>query len=428
MTILARLPLPPQNITPQVQRGAASRSRRRPRRPPSAAANKLIRAFAAAALLALLIGALGPAGAFAQTGSAPPEIQFQKSFGGSGDEEGLSIQQTADGGFIAIGASNSNDGDAKGNHGEKDMWIVKLSASGSLECQKQLGGSGDEEGSAIQQTADGGYIAVGFSDSDDGDAKGNRGKEDMWVVKLSGGGELEWQKQLGGSGDEEGRAIQQTADGGFVAIGSTQSNDGDARGNHGREDMWVVKLSAGGDVTWQKSLGGSRRDEGYAVQQTSDGGFIAIGSSRSNNGDASGNHGRKDMWVVKLSGAGELEWQKSLGGSGNDEGRAIQLTPDGGCVAIGLSDSTDGDVSGNHGGTDFWAAKLSAAGGLEWQKSLGGSWLDAAAAVQQTADGGFIAAGFSGPNDGDVSGNHGGMDAWVVKLAPPAPSGGLPDN
>jgi hypothetical protein len=348
--------------------------------------------------------------------------------GGSGDEEGRAIQQTADGGFVAIGYSGSNDGDAKGNHGGKDMWVVKLSDSGALEWQKSLGGSGNEEGRSIQQTADGGFVAIGESGSNDGDAKGNHGGKDMWVVKLSDSGALEWQKSLGGSGDEEGDAIQQAADGGYIAVGFSDSDDGDVSGNHGEIDAWLVKLTGSGALEWQKSLGGGGMDNGRSVQQTADGGYVVIGDSYSNDGDSKGNHGGKDMWVVKLSDSGALEWQKSLGGGGYEEGYAIQQTADGGFIAVGLTFSNDGDVSGNHGETDAWLVKLTGGGELEWQKSLGGSWLDAAASVQQTADGGFIAVGLSYSNDGDASGNHGDMDVWVVKLGPPEPAARKPGN
>jgi hypothetical protein len=307
------------------------------------------------------------------------------------------------------------------------MWVVKLSESGLLEWQKSLGGSWFDFGQSIQQTTDGGYIAIGHNSTNDGDVIGNRGNKDMWVVKLSGGGELEWQKSLGGSQDDEGHSIQQTADGGYIAIGSSASNDGDVSGNSGRNDMWAVKLSSTGDIEWQKSLGGSNGDNGRSIHQTADGGYIAAGASCSNDGDVTANSGNGDRgfcdyWVAKLSGSGELQWQKSLGGSGDDQAFSARQTADGGFIAAGGSESNDGDVSGSRGKADMWVVKILAGGELEWQMPLGGTGNDWASAVQQTADGGFIAIGSSDSNDGDVSGNHGDMDVWVVKLGPPAPS------
>ena len=132
----------------------------------------------------------------------------------------------------------------------------------------------------------------------------------------------------------------------------------------------------------------------------------------------SGNHGDgdADFWVVKLSSTGSLQWQKCLGGSRDDSAHSIQQTSDGGYIVAGFTDSNDGDVSGNHGGWDVWVVKLNSTGSLQWQKCLGGSDFDYAYSIQQTSDGGYIVAGGTYSNDGDVSGNHGDMDFWVVKL------------
>ncbi|RKZ29002.1 hypothetical protein DRQ36_09570, partial [bacterium] len=147
--------------------------------------------------------------------------------------------------------------------------------------------------------------------------------------------------------------------------------------------------------------------------------------SLSNDGDVSGHHGTPgdstDYWIVKLDSTGEIDWQRSLGGSDWDEAYSIQQTSDGGFIVAGFSLSNNGDVSGHHGSTDYpdyWVVKLNSAGNIEWQKCLGGSDWDGAASIQQTSDGGFIVAGGSGSNDGDVSGNHGSYDYWVVKLSP----------
>ncbi len=233
---------------------------------------------------------------------------------------------------------------------------------------------------------------------------------------------IEWQKCLGGSAWDWTVSIQQTRDGGYIVAGYSYSNDGDISGNHGNYDYWVVKLNSAGAVIWQKSLGGSSWDRGYSIQQTSDGGFIIAGESWSNDGDVSGNHGWCDYWVVKLNSAGDIVWQRSLGGSDWDEAYSIQQTTDGGFIVAGDSWSNDGDVSGHHGtpsgSSDYWVVKLNSAGAVIWQKSLGGSDGDEARSIQQTSDGGFIVAGWSDSNDGDVSGNHGGHDYWVVKLSP----------
>jgi len=170
-------------------------------------------------------------------------------------------------------------------------------------------------------------------------------------------------------------------------------------------------------IEWQKSLGGLGSDNSYSIQQTNDGGYIVSGVSDSNDGDVSGNHGNTDFWVVKLTSIGTIEWQKSLGGSNSDQARSIQQTNDGGYIVTGESDSNDGDVSGNHGSQDIWVVKLNFTGTIEWQKSIGGTESESTSSIQKTNDGGYIVAGGSSSNDGDVSGNHGDVDCWLVKLA-----------
>jgi hypothetical protein len=348
---------------------------------------------------------------------AQPTVQWQKSVGGTGNDYAESIQQTNDGGYIVVGISYSNDGDVSGNQGASDCWVVKLNAFGIIEWEKSMGGSGDDNARLIQQTNDGGYIFIGPSDSNDGDVSGNHGNLDYWAVKLTSTGVIEWQKSLGGTGYEYAQYIQQTSDGGYIAAGSSFSNDGDVSGNHGGFDCWVVKLNDEGTIVWQKSLGGLSNDEAESIQQTNDGGFILAGHSDSNDGDVSGNHGGPDYWVVKLSSIGTIEWQKSLGGSGSDQAKSVQQTNDGGYIVAGYTSSNDGDVSVNYGYLDFWVVKLNSLGTIEWQKTLGGSDFDLAQSIQQTNDGEYIVAGYSYSNDVDVQSSQGNQDFWVVKLS-----------
>jgi PKD repeat protein len=169
-------------------------------------------------------------------------------------------------------------------------------------------------------------------------------------------------------------------------------------------------------IAWQRCLGGSDGDRASSIQQTSDGGYIVAGSTLSDDGDVSGNHGDRDAWVVKLDADGKVLWQRCLGGSNLDSASSIQQTSDGGYIVAGETSSDDGDVSGNHGDRDAWLVKLDADGKIAWQRCLGGSIEDGARSVQQTVDGGYILAGYTESIDGDVSGNHGDRDALVVKL------------
>lgn len=131
-------------------------------------------------------------------------------------------------------------------------------------------------------------------------------------------------------------------------------------------------MDLNGNLVWQKYLGGSGDDVANSIYQTTDGGYVIAGYSTSNDGDVTGNHGGSDCWVLKLDLNGNLVWQKSLGSTGSDSGTSIQQTTDGGYIVAGVSGSNDGDVTGYHGGiADFWVLKLDAAGNIVWQKSMG---------------------------------------------------------
>ncbi|MBK7386539.1 MAG: hypothetical protein IPI63_07370 [Methanothrix sp.] len=356
-------------------------------------------------------------------------IKWQKCLGGNGSETAYSIQQTNDGGYIVAGDTNSNDGDVidGGFHGEFDYWVVKLDGSGSIQWHKCLGGSDYDSARSVQQTNDGGYIVAGMTRSNDGDVAGGgfHGGADIWIVKLSRNGAIQWQKCLGGSDDDTAESIRMTVDGGFIVTGTTYSHDGDVTGKHNpgsrNPDFWVVKLNSDGAIQWQKCLGGSDYDWGYSGQQTADGGYIFCGNTFSDDGDVIENHGASDSWVVKLNSVGVIQWQRSLGGSRTDEAYSIEQTGDGGYIIAGDTYSDDGDVNGSHVAPyyifpDFWIAKLDDVGNIEWQKALGGMVADIAHGVGLTSDDKYIIVGFTNSNDGDVSGNHGFGDIWVVKL------------
>jgi len=352
-------------------------------------------------------------------------IQWQKSFGGTGYDFLNEIQQTKEGGYIVVGSSGSNDGDITGHQGGWDYWVVKLDTSGNMQWQKSLGGNHNDYGNSIKQTKDGGYIVAGSSESNNGDITGNHDSLgyffDYWIVKLDSSGNIQWQKSLGGNGHDEANSIQLTIDGGYIVVGTSESIDGDVTGNHGNFDYWVVKLDSLGNIQWQKSLGGTSYETAFSVQQTIDGGYIVAGFSYSNDGDVSGNHdttcNSSDYWVVKLDSTGNLQWQNCFGGSLDEEAYSVRQTLDGGYIVAGRAESGEGDIIGHLGNTDYWLVKLDSAGNLQWQKSLGGSLDDDAQSIIQTTSGDYLVAGRSISIDGNITGNIGDMDYWIVKLS-----------
>ncbi len=349
---------------------------------------------------------------------AQSSIQWQKCLGGDDSDIASSTQQTSDGGYIVAGSTLSKNGDVIGNHGLFDLWVVKLDGSGIIQWEKALGGSNIDYASAVRQTNDGGYIVVGETTSNDGDINGFHGDKDAWIVKLSNIGAIEWQKALGSSGWDNARSVELTADGGYMVAGQAGLNDGDVSGNHGGLDFWVVKLNSVGDIEWQKPLGGSSDDNALSIKSSSDGGYIVVGETRSNDGDVSGFNGNVDFWVAKLNSSGDIEWQNALGGSGLDVASDVVETSDGFMVCGYVGSHNSGDVTGHHSSLDYWIVKLTKMGDLVWQKCFGGNNFDYARSIIQTYDGNFVIAGEVKSVDGDVEGNYGIQMIWILKLNP----------
>jgi hypothetical protein len=352
-------------------------------------------------------------------------LQWQKCLGGSLDDQAHSIRQTTDGSYVVAGFTNSNDSDVTGNHGNNwDFWIVKLDSAGNMQWQKCHGGTGEDRAYSIEQTKDGGYVVAGRAGSSDGEVTGAHGLWDMWVIKLDTAGNLQWENALGGSGGDGAYSVAETFDGGYILAGYASGNDGDVSGNHGSGfDCWIVKLDSVGTLKWQKCFGGTTTDYAYSIRETSDSGFIFVGDPTSTNGDVTGHYGNSDYWLVKLDSIGNLQWQKCLGGTDADIPYSVKQTNDNEYVIAGRSRSIDYDVTGGHGYEDYWIVKTNSTGNIEWQQCYGGSGAEEAHYIQATTDGGFFIAGSTHSYDGDVTGNHGtsNEDFWLVKLNPAAP-------
>ncbi len=353
-------------------------------------------------------------------------VLWKENYGGTEDDRAYSIAQTSDQGWIFAGFTRSNNTQVSGNNGLTDFWVVKLDNLGQIEWQKCLGGSGFDEAWEVKQTPDGGYIVVGISDSADGDLTVNNGLEDIWIVKLDASGTLEWQRSFGGSGPEEGKGIVCTNDGGYIIAGESFSNDGDVPVLLGGEDYWVLKLNSEGKIEWQRVFGGTGLDSATDILQTRDGGYIVFGQSRSTGGDITNNHGGYDLWAIKLDHEGNKQWERSYGGTNEDYGRAILQTEDGGFLMTGLTTSSDGDAIGNDGLADGWVIKTDSMGNIEWQKTLGGTQDETFHSIQQGPDGSIYLAGHARSNNGDVSGVKGKIDYWVVKLGMTSSATGAP--
>ncbi|HKR03173.1 MAG TPA: T9SS type A sorting domain-containing protein [Bacteroidia bacterium] len=358
-------------------------------------------------------------------------IQWQNTIGGSNSDVLYSIQQTSDGGYILGGWSGSNiSGDkTEDSIGGYDYWIVKTDGSGNVQWDNTIGGSDMDILYSIQQTIDGGYILGGYSESNiSGDKTENsNGGNDYWIVKTDASGNIQWQNTIGGSEDDMLHSIQQTNDGAYILGGYSQSNISgdkteDCVGGNNQADYWVVHIDSLGNIIWQNTIGGSGDDELYSIQQTSDGGYILGGHSESNiSGDKTeAGKGGWDYWLVKTDASGNIEWQNTIGTYGHDELHSVQQTTDNGYILGGYSrNSFSGDATEyNIGETDFWIVKTDSSGNIQWQNIIGGSNWEFLYSGRQTSDGGYIVGGQSASN---ISGDKGEncnayYDHWIVKL------------
>jgi hypothetical protein len=296
---------------------------------------------------------------------ASGNLNWQESFGYSGLDTGISLIQTNDNGFILLGVLDVTASGGEGNtkmqnakHAGGDYWAIKLNVSGNKQWSKYYGGSFTDTPYDVIQTADNGYIIVGSSDSDDVDISNNLGEYDFWVIKISETGELVWEKNFGGSEIDEARSIEATSDGNYIIVGDTRSNDQDVSNNHGAADVWVIKMSPIGELIWEKSFGGNSFDVGRSIKRTEDNGFIISGSSRSADGNLTSNKGQNDAWIFKIDANGSMLWQKSFGGTKIDYTYDATPLNDNSIIAVGESESSDGDITENKGFTDVLIIKM----------------------------------------------------------------------
>jgi hypothetical protein len=352
-------------------------------------------------------------------------VDWKKVLGGSGNDYGYTIIKTTDGGYLMGGrTSSNNNGDVGPTKGGLDMWVVKLSATGAITWQKTFGGNADEIASAATVTPDGGYVLTGYTLSNNtGDVGANHGGVDFWVIKLNSNGALQWQKTLGGSSDDFPNAITVTTEGKIVVAGYTKSNNtGDVGANHGGEDFWVVMLeNNNGAAVWKKTFGGNASEIAKAIVPGEDGAvFVGGHASSNNNGDVPATKGSTDFYVLKVDKNGSIVWKKTLGGSNIEELNGLAIASNNTLVAVGSTKSNNnGDVGPTTNSEDYWITSLNATTGtLNWQKSLGGNSADAAKSVMVKANGAIIVAGYAySENTGDVTGNPGAGDFWIVQLS-----------
>ncbi|SDJ29103.1 T9SS type A sorting domain-containing protein [Flavobacterium noncentrifugens] len=338
-------------------------------------------------------------------GVSAQDMLWEKSYGGKNAEYLFDAVPTADYGFILAGSSLSGKTGNKVSEGagDLDFWVWKMNENGDMDWQKSFGGIGSDFLQSIRLTRDGGFILAGNSDSARGLSKkeDSHGGEDFWVIKLDAGGGEQWQKTIGGTGQEKLKSIAQTRDGGYILGGSSSSEkSADKKQNsYGNLDYWVVKLDKEGKILWEKTFGGIYFEELRSIEQTADQGYILGGYS---NSPASGNKkddniGTGDYWVIKLDRDGEEEWQQVIGGDKDDELAVVHQTYDGGYLLGGNSNSGSNfsKKKGNGKGTDFWLVKLDKEGGMIWQETYDFGTSDILTSIVENKDHTLLIGGFA---------------------------------
>ena len=340
-------------------------------------------------------------------------IEWEKAIGGGGRDYGREVLITKDGGYLIAGYSSSKNKDLDTNYGSTDGWIIKLDSKGEIVWKKNYGGSGAETIFSIIESADGSYVFAGGSASFDYDLEfaQTRGYGDIWITKITPEGEIIWTKTYGGSSDEFANSIVETKDRGFVLTGQTYSKDDNIPGNQGNLDLVALKTNASGELEWIYTYGGSKYDVGFNCILATDGGYIIAGYSDSKDGDITNAINNNDFWIVKLFEDGKMDWNKKYGTTSTDISSSISTTPDGGYIVSGYTGA---------GGTPWFdegvVLKIDKVGEVEWTKNFGGSSTENLYEIKSLNETDFIAVGRTNSNDGDLKKNNGESDYWILKL------------
>ena len=329
---------------------------------------RLVSALAMAALAAILL----PSFLHAQ-------VTFQRTYGGPEYDAGSEVRQTTDGGYIVAGTTSSF------GAGSYDVYLIKTDASGDTVWTRTFGGEWIDVGQAVQQTADGGYIIAGTTSSN------GAGGLDFYLLKTDADGDRLWSRTFGGTADDSGCSVQQTADSGYVIAGYTESFGA------GQWDVYLIKTDSIGDTLWTRTFGGSGRDYGLSVGQTSDDGYIIAGYTTSfGAGDC-------DVYLVKTDAQGDAQWTRAFGGVSEEFGYSVQQTTDSGYIIAGST------ASFGAGGYDAYLVRTDRDGDTLWTRTYGGASYDNGYYVRQTADSGFVVGGSSG------SFGAGNADSYIVR-------------
>ena len=267
----------------------------------------------------------------------------------------------------------------------RDVYLFKADENGVEQWNQTFGGTEVDRGFSFQQTTDGGYIITGFT------LTFGSGGQDVYLIKTDGNGVEQWNQTFGGTDDDSGNSVQQTTDGGYIIAGRTKSF------GSGSEDAYLIKTDGNGVEQWNKTFGGTQWESGSSVQQTTDGGYIIAGIT------GSFGNGNGDVYLIKTDGNGAEQWNQTFGGTGADRSHSVQQTTDGGYIIAGETGSFGSESQ------DVYLIKTNGDGVEQWNQTFGGTQWESGSSVQQTTDGGYIIAGRTN------SFGSGNQDVYLIK-------------
>jgi hypothetical protein len=279
-----------------------------------------------------------------------------------------------------------------------------------------FGGDGYDAFSDFTTSPDGGFIAIGTSTSTQGDGTGARGGQDIWVVKFNSEGEKVWHRKFGGSLDDVANTIVRANANHYIVLGNTLSSDGDVSAHKGDLDAWLISIDGDGNLLSEKSIGGTAGDQLYNIKSSGDGNYIMAGWTYSSDGDVSSSHGDADAWIVKVNDQGDILSEKTYGGSQEDLAYDVTPVSDGGYIFCGRLASIDGDASDRTAEAFAgWFVKLNAAGAVAGKVYLGESSYDYGTVALEANNGDYLFAGETN-TPGAFDNFHGARDAFVLRL------------
>ena len=309
--------------------------------------------------------------------SLQAQITFERTYGGPADDGAQAVLQTADGGYFIVGYVKSY------GSGGADVFVIATDQNGEESWTQVFGGAQDDYGYGVAMTANGDCLAAGYLVT--------QGHADVALHgNTADGGQL-WIQVYGGSNDDMSYSIARNSDGGFIVAGATYSF------GSGAPNVYVLRTDSLGDTLWTRTYGGASEDYAFSARQTTDSGFIICGTTYSYGA------GQSDIYLIKTDAAGDTQWTRTYGGVAAEHGHSVRQTADSGYIICGTT------LSFGAGAADIWLIRTDANGDTLWTRTFGGDTADLGHSVFATSDGGFVLCGQT------ASFGAGSYDAWLIK-------------